>query len=381
MKRTHPGDDVEVQTVVKPMSNVFQLQCEDAERERHAAPEVVAKWEELAKKVALTLRTAKSKHSCQYKDLDSWKKYGITHPFNELADAVARSTSSVTEYKWASPEEVIVLSDSAIDLIGSSFFIMRIFVTLPDSLFGKRDYINLTYPTKRAHYMCGALLALRKAYKDYEISFMPGLGRDAIFPVLKVTDKTSTGCVLIHFGASESVLAKTSRFAPNISNLRPSAVYPHITDKDEEATPEFNQRILRTILEPAIIRRVSAELRHKEHIVSALALAARFFKCRDLPEFDDLFLACFFVRLLETNVVAKQQDVLTMLRNVFSAIANWNTTTAMGFHPDDLEEDVIAAHIASFPIVFLDSTGYWNIAAVISEDSLLLVCFRFSSLL
>ncbi|VDM78602.1 unnamed protein product [Strongylus vulgaris] len=308
MKRTHPGDDVEAQTVVKPMSNVFQLQCEDAERERHAAPEVVAKWEELAKKVALTLRTAKSKHSCQYKDLDSWKKYGITHPLNELADAVARSTSSVTEYKWASPEEVIVLSDSAIDLIGSSFFIMRIFVTLPD------------------------------------------------------VNKASTGGVLIHFGASESVLAKTSRFAPNISNLRPSAVYPHITDK-------------------AIIRRVSAELRHKEHIVSALALAARFFKCRDLPEFDDLFLACFFVRLLETNVVAKQQDVLTMLRNVFSAIANWNTTTAMGFHPDDLEEDVIAAHIASFPIVFLDSTGYWNIAAVISEDSLLLVCFRFSSLL
>ncbi|KIH50418.1 hypothetical protein ANCDUO_19503, partial [Ancylostoma duodenale] len=134
----------------------------------------------------------------------------------------------------------------------------------------------------------------------------------------------------------------------------------------------FNQRVLRTILEPAMIRRVSAELRHKESIVSALALATRWFRSRRLQEFDDLLLACFMVRLLEENVVVKQQDLLTVLRNFFLAIVNWDTSVAIGFQPDGLEDDVISAHLAGFPVVFLDGTGYWNVASGISKDSLLL---------
>ncbi|EYC07881.1 hypothetical protein Y032_0068g185 [Ancylostoma ceylanicum] len=370
MKRSRPDDDVDMQSVVKPMTNAFRLQCEDAERDRHAAPEVMVKWEEIAKKVAITLKTAKLKHVCQYKDLESWKKHGVTHPLVQHAAAIAKTTSSVTEYKWAPPEEVVILSESAVDLLCSSSFTIHVFVTLPDSIFGKRDYINLTYPAKRAHYMCSCLIALRKAYKDLEADFLPGSGEDAIFPNIRVSDKTSSGSVLIHFGASESALAKTSRFAPNISNIRASTIYPEITDKDEEATPMFNQRVLRTILEPAMVRRVSTELRHKENIVSALALATRWFRSRGLKEIDDLLLACFMVRLLEENVVVKQQDLLTVLRNFFLAIVNWDTSVAIGFQPDDLEDDVIAAHLAAFPVVFLDGTGYWNVANGISKDSL-----------
>ncbi|ETN78000.1 hypothetical protein NECAME_10628, partial [Necator americanus] len=117
---------------------------------------------------------------------------------------------------------------------------------------------------------------------------------------------------------------------------------------------------------------VSAELRHKETVVSALALAVRWFTSRGLREFDDLFLACFMVRLLETNVIVKQQDLLTVLKNFFLAIVNWDTSIVTGFHPDNLEDDIILAHLAAFPVVFLDNTGYWNIANAISKDSLLL---------
>ncbi|RCN24391.1 hypothetical protein ANCCAN_29912 [Ancylostoma caninum] len=122
-----------------------------------------------------------------------------------------------------------------------------------------------------------------------------------------------------------------------------------------------------------MIRRVSAELRHKENIVSALALATRWFRSRGLKEFDDLLLACFMVRLLEENVVVKQQDLLTVLRNFFLAIVNWDTSVAIGFHPDDLGDDVISAHLVAFSVVFLDDTGYWNVANGISKNSLLLV--------
>ncbi|KAK6733690.1 hypothetical protein RB195_017444 [Necator americanus] len=372
MKRSRLDDDIESQLIGKAMTNAFQLQCEDAERDRHATADTIAKWEEIAKKVVLTLKTSKMKHACQYKDLELWKKHGVEHPLIQHAAAIAKTTSSVTEYRWSGPDEVAILSESAVDLLRSSCFVVRIFVTVPNSLFGKRDYINLTYPAKRAHYMCSALIVLRRSLKDVQVSFVQGSGGDEIFPNLRVFDNTSSGNILIHFGAAESALAKTSRFAPNISNLRASTICPDITVNDEAATPVFNQRILRTILESAMIRRVSAELRHKETVVSALALAVRWFTSRGLREFDDLFLACFMVRLLETNVIVKQQDLLTVLKNFFLAIVNWDTSIVTGFHPDNLEDDIRLAHLAAFPVVFLDNTGYWNIANAISKDSLLL---------
>ncbi|PIO55699.1 hypothetical protein TELCIR_22913, partial [Teladorsagia circumcincta] len=184
---------------------------------------------------------------------------------------------------------------------------------------------------------------------------------------------TGSGKVLIHFGAAESTLAKTSRFAPIFSNLRASTIYASVTDKDEEPTPFYNQKVLRTVLESAMFRRVSAELRHKETVTAALALANRWFTCRGFHEFDPVFLACFMAKLMEDNVVVKQQDLLTVLRNFFVAIVNWDTSTPAGFHPDDLEDDVITAHLTTFPVVFLDQTGYWNISSGISKESLVLV--------
>ncbi|KAK6046129.1 hypothetical protein COOONC_16365 [Cooperia oncophora] len=145
------------------------------------------------------------------------------------------------------------------------------------------------------------------------------------------------------------------------------------TVTDKEATPFYNQRILRTILESSVIRRVSAELRHKETVTAALALVNRWFSSRGFHEFDPVFLACFMTKLMEDNVVVKQQDLLTVLRNFFVAIVNWDTSLSTGFHPDDLEDDVLSAHLASFPVVFLDHTGYWNISSGISKESLVLV--------
>ncbi|XGW11513.1 hypothetical protein V3C99_012754 [Haemonchus contortus] len=373
MKRAHPDEDDDVSLPGKLMTNAFRLQCEDAERERQPDANAVAKWEELARKVAATLKGVKLKHHCEYKDVDFWSKRGITHPLLEHAGAVEKTTSSVLTFEWKAPKEVTILSESAIDLLCSNCFTINILVTLPDSLFGKRDYINLIYPAKRAHYMSGSIVALRKAFCDFVVDFVPGFADDKLFPNLQITDSSGSGKILIHFGASESALAKPSRFSPNVSNLRASSIYGNITSKDEEATPYYNQRILRTILESVVIRRVSAELRHKETVTAALALVNRWFTCRGYYEFDPIFLACFMVKLLEENVVVKQQDLLTLLRNFFVAIVNWDISSPNGFHPNDLEDDVISAHLASFPVVFLDHSGYWNIASGISKESLVLV--------
>uniref|UniRef100_A0A0K0DM64 Nucleolar protein 6 n=1 Tax=Angiostrongylus cantonensis TaxID=6313 RepID=A0A0K0DM64_ANGCA len=169
------------------------------------------------------------------------------------------------------------------------------------------------------------------------------------------------------------LLAKISRFSPNTSNLRISTVYPNIHGKDNESTPLFNQRVLRTLLESDIIRQISTVLLPRKTLISALALASRWFSCRGLLEFDGMFLACFMVHLLNRNVVAEQQDLLTVLRNFFLAIVSWDTSSPTGFYPDDLDSSVVSAHLSAFPVIFLDTTGYFNIASGISMESLLLV--------
>ncbi|WKX95456.1 hypothetical protein Q1695_012147 [Nippostrongylus brasiliensis] len=371
MKSEH-ADDVDDGTVSQHLlSNAFRLQCEDAERERHPDPNVVSKCEALAKKVVSVVKDAKLKHSCQYKDLSMWATHGVNYPLNELRAAIEKTTSSEMQYRWSAPKEVTIIGESATNLLCSNQFTVTIFLMLPDSLFGKRDYVNLTYAAKRAHYMCSTVVLLRKSFADLNVAIVPGFANDKLFPNVEVTDKESAWKIVIHFGASDAAL-KNNRFAPNVSNLRASTIYPHCIGRDEEPTPHYNQRVLRTIQECAVTRRVSAELRHKETVTAALALANRWFANRGMMQFDPLFLACFMAHLLEDNVIAKQQDSVTILKNFFVAIVNWDTSMAKGFHPSSFDEGVIKSHLEVFPIVLLDSTGYWNIASGISKESLML---------
>ncbi|WKY06612.1 hypothetical protein Q1695_006639 [Nippostrongylus brasiliensis] len=101
MKREH-SDDVDDGTVSKHlMSNAFPLQCEESEREWHPDPNVVSKCEALAKKVVSVVKDAKLKHSCQ----------------------------------------VSIIGESATHLLCSNQFTVTVYLMLPDSLFGKRDYV------------------------------------------------------------------------------------------------------------------------------------------------------------------------------------------------------------------------------------------------
>ncbi|KAE9416457.1 hypothetical protein Angca_003579, partial [Angiostrongylus cantonensis] len=373
MKRTRIEDGSVWRLPSKAFSSAFQLQCEDAERDRHASGQVIRKWEKVARTVSDTLKNVKLKHCCEYKDLEYWSTFGIAHPLIEHANAVALTTSSVPVYRWAAPQNVTIFDDSVVHLLPARNFIVDVFVTLPESLFGKRDYVNLTYPAKRAHYLCSTVVALRNVYSEFDVDFHPGFAGDKVFPIIRIADKTLAGSVLIHFGASNMLLAKISRFSPNTSNLRISTVYPNIHGKDNESTPLFNQRVLRTLLESDIIRQISTVLLPRKTLISALALASRWFSCRGLLEFDGMFLACFMVHLLNRNVVAEQQDLLTVLRNFFLAIVSWDTSSPTGFYPDDLDSSVVSAHLSAFPVIFLDTTGYFNIASGISMESLLLV--------
>ncbi|KAK6046385.1 hypothetical protein COOONC_16109 [Cooperia oncophora] len=177
MKRAHTDINDDVPLPAELMTNAFRLQCEDAERDRQPDAKAVSKWEEVARNVAATLKNAKLKHKCEYRDLDFWSKRGLAHPLAKHADAIEKTTSSVSKYEWTAPKQVSIISESAINLLSSNCFTVNIFVTLPDSLFGKRDYINLIYPAKRAHYMCSAIVALRKAFGDFDAEFCAGFCR------------------------------------------------------------------------------------------------------------------------------------------------------------------------------------------------------------
>uniref|UniRef100_A0A1I7XDU6 Nucleolar protein 6 n=1 Tax=Heterorhabditis bacteriophora TaxID=37862 RepID=A0A1I7XDU6_HETBA len=315
----------------------------------------------------------------QYRDVSLWSKLGVKYPLCDSTPAIANTTSSITEYRWIAPSEVTLISKSSSKLLNKEDFTVDIFVILPSELFGKRDYVNLVYPAKRSHYMCSCIKALESIMPDMIVEFTPGPGGDTVFQNLSISERTrsSQGRIILHFFATESSLAKSSRFSPSISNLRPSTVYPHILDKafkiylvpDNCPTPFFNQRLLRNMHECRVIQKVDFELQNKTNLLQALGLCNRWFHCRNMVEFDDIFLAAFMICLLRKEIVTEKQDLLTILRNYFLAIVNYDSSVVMGLYSSDFEETAYSLHQNTSPIVLLDYSGYWNIANGISLES------------
>ncbi|WKY11176.1 hypothetical protein Q1695_003042 [Nippostrongylus brasiliensis] len=50
-------------------------------------------------------------------------------------------------------KQVTIIGESATHLLCSNQFTVTVYLMLSDSLFGKQDYVNLTYPAKRMCYV------------------------------------------------------------------------------------------------------------------------------------------------------------------------------------------------------------------------------------
>ncbi|EFO99087.1 CRE-NOL-6 protein [Caenorhabditis remanei] len=348
---------------VLPMSNAFKLLCDDStpkvnkkevERQRQTAKKIKNEIESakinLEIEVFATITEKLIFYNFQYKNLDFWTEHDIKHPLHHLQKAIDATSSSVTQFKWVKPSK-ITISD-------------QVFVEMPSELLGNRDFLNLTYPTKRAHFLCCIAKILSKNHAKIHFAAGGIQQDDPIFPDLIVDG--------IRVGIYCSDMAKPKRFAPNIGNLRPATVFGEKLFKGVEiATPRFNQRMLWSVLELDLNQELEKTMKTHPTARLALHLLQSLLENRHLTHaFSKIVTTARVVRLIKNGEITEKQEILTVLRAIFKDFITWSPDDVehMDVDEEKLEDDVEEEYSQNFDVNLI--WRHLNIASNITKNQM-----------
>uniref|UniRef100_A0A8R1I488 Nucleolar protein 6 n=1 Tax=Caenorhabditis japonica TaxID=281687 RepID=A0A8R1I488_CAEJA len=339
-----------------PMTNAFKLLCEDAlpkiDKKLHQ------KQKSIAEKVKNELNSAKLKAKFSYKKLDYWTEFGIKHPLYHLQSAVEATTSSVADFKWQKPKNITILDRQNQNQNQKD---VQIYIEIADELFGNRDFLNLTYPMKRAHFLCAVVKILSGKFEKIEFSAGGIHADDAIFPDLIVD-----GVKIKVFNNS---CAKSKRFVPTIGNLRPATCFGNkLFENLDIATPRFNQRMLWSFLEAEIMLKIQETLKGHPTARLAISLVQNLFENRHLSIFSTVILPARVFRLISQGQITEKQEILTVLRIIFRDFVSWSIDDVEYVDPEgeDLSEDVTQEYSEHFDVNLI--YDHLNIAANVTRN-------------
>ncbi|KAF1768118.1 hypothetical protein GCK72_008080 [Caenorhabditis remanei] len=333
---------------VLPMSNAFKLLCDDSTPKMNKKE--VERHRQTAKKIKNDIESAKINLEIEYKNLDFWTEHDIKHPLHHLQKAIDATSSSVTQFKWVKPSK-ITISD-------------QVFVEMPSELLGNRDFLNLTYPTKRAHFLCCIAKILSKNHAKIHFAAGGIHQDDPIFPDLIVDG--------IRIGIYCSDVAKPKRFAPNIGNLRPATVFGEKLFKGVEiATPRFNQRMLWSVLELDLYQELEKTMKTHPTARLALHLLQSLLENRHLTHaFSKIVTTARVVRLIKNGEITEKQEILTVLRAIFKDFITWSLDDVehMDVDEEKLEDDVEKEYSQNFDVNLI--WRHLNIASNITKNQM-----------
>ncbi|CAB3405102.1 unnamed protein product [Caenorhabditis bovis] len=354
-----------------PMSNAYRLLCEDLCAQSASDIEKEKKTMILAKKLVKAIDAAKMKHNFNYRDTDYWTIKNVKYPLERCPSAIKNTTSSVDKFEWKKPKATKIVAESTISNN------IRVFVEIPDALFGNRDYLNLTYAAKRAHYAC-AIANLFCALKFSEIQTLTFVieNNNALYPNLKVNSQDGD----VIFAFFNTAIAKNKRFIPTIGNLRPSTVFKAFDKSNECATPIFNQRFLQTIEEPKFRQNLEEKLKSAKDARIALKLICKLLHNRRLTELANIVVPMRFLRLLNQGLITDKQEILTVLRIVVKDLIQWETENVDYVEVgDSMEDEIEDGYKKAFEVSLIQN--FWNCAHEIGKNEIIRLKMELASCL
>uniref|UniRef100_A0A158Q7J7 Nucleolar protein 6 n=1 Tax=Elaeophora elaphi TaxID=1147741 RepID=A0A158Q7J7_9BILA len=331
------------------------------------------KLERLAEAVISAIYAAKEAEVAhQMSDLQKLHLGKIRFPLSLPFDLELSSIKSSCDCRWVRPVKINTLGSWHIGHQTKMEPILDLIVIIPQNYFGSRDYLNFTYFVKRTHYICEIARILTKI--GMSVKF--GLDHfDTLKPLLFVFNedgREGNGFLRIHFTPPRE-FTKISRFRPENNNLRPSFCSVHFGSLGiDTPTPVYNSKILVDMLREEIESRHEAFFSKKPNFLKAFIMIRLWMLRRGFIQrtdgFSDLLLAAWLIYISIQEAYLAQASVFDVIVGFFSSIisTNWKESR-LGL----CDNDALYSQFSSyFDFVFLDHTGYLNLAASLSVTAM-----------
>ncbi|KAL0117298.1 hypothetical protein PUN28_010271 [Cardiocondyla obscurior] len=348
-------------------SNIFRLQIEEVLQEVKLKDKYKALFEIWFGKFKAKIESIEETEEITLVDNDLGSKLGICIPMPHIP----KETKSV--FKFLKPSNISVVGSYNSGCTLGPTVTVDIMVEMPANLFRNQDYKNYIYFRKRATYLAFIAAAIGSDLVESK-KFISDNTRAALelCPSGKLNKKVN---VVIHVSAQETSF-KLNRFLPEKNSIRPGWYFGKKSSKDTSLppTPHYNSLVLRDLVMSRTNSEIVQAIKEYPNLRDGIILLKIWLRQRQLDKGYDGFtghiVTMFIIYLLRKKKLNTFMSSYQIVRNVWICLeqGNW-CENGITLYEDKESEKQVSHYHNYYDCVFLDSTGYHNIAANLSKDT------------
>lgn len=354
-------------------SNIFRLQIEEMLKETSIKQKRLASFSEwfTSLKDSLTTMTKGEKHEIM--DQKWLKDLGVKIPIAQTPYPLKGV------FQFFPPKSVFVTGSYSIGCSLGPNLKVDIAIEMPPECFQGSDNLNQRYLRKRALYLCQIVAHLKTAglisteedlgpHFELPRAFNPLLPVAVVVPVGSLKKHTQ---VFLHVTASEEAF-KMTKFGPSKNSIRSNWYFnEEKTDENNSATPLQNATIVSDLVAKRNEDFKLKLLQDSKNAKDGIILLKVWLKQRELDQglsaFGSHLMTMLVVYLLHSRKISSHMSSYQVARTVWNFLkeCDW-TVHGRGLSLCD-KPPIGAPGLSEFhdhyPVVFVDVTGYYNLAA------------------
>ncbi|KAI4493829.1 hypothetical protein M0804_002005 [Polistes exclamans] len=347
-------------------SNLFRLQIEELLAEVKLKNKYKNLFDAWFIKFKANIESLQETDELKFSDENIYKKLHLNIPILNVPED-ARGT-----FKFLKPLSIVIIGSYSFDCTVGTNTAIDIMIQMPGNLFQKHDYQNYRYLRKKAIYLTYITANIEDDLVDKKLFLGSNLK-----PILKIVPPGILGKKLsihIHISAHENTF-KLNRFLPEKNSIRPNWFFKEeVENAPLTPTPHYNSIILHdlTMLET---NSHNIELIKKyPNIRDGIILLKIWLSQRQLMKSHDGFsshiITMYVLYLLKIKKLNTFMSSYQIVRNVWCTLVQngWYENGISMYQGDDSQKRISVYH-KYYDCIFLDPSGYHNLAAFVSRDT------------
>ncbi|XP_076620123.1 nucleolar protein 6 Mat89Ba [Colletes latitarsis] len=346
-------------------SNLFRLQIEEMLNEIKIKDKYKHLFEVWFKKLQMIVESMNETKQYRLADSKFQQELEVHIPMPNIR----KKTKG--EFEFLKPSNIVVIGSYAFDATVGPNITVDVMIEMPAKMFHNRDYQNYRYIKKKAMY-----LAYLASNMTIDIAQDKKFVGNNLRPMLKIIPPGKLGKkvnVLVHIAAQEESFS-LSRFLPEKNSIRPEWFFTDRKHEDLSPTPHYNSIILHDLTMSRMnienVKMIKEYPNLRDGIILLKIWLAQRELTKDFTSFNGYVITMFTLYLLSIKKLNTFMSSYQIVRNVWINLVqvSW-CETGITMSQDENSEQMILNYKKYYDCVFLDRTGYHNIAAYITNTT------------
>ncbi|XP_065909651.1 nucleolar protein 6-like [Dysidea avara] len=269
------------------------------------------------------------------------------------------------KYHFAPPQSVKVVGSYLLQNLTKPELNVDVAVEIPQECLQAKDHLNYRYFHKRALYLCHIAAVLKKEKQLLTHLRFSYMNSDPLLPIIRLNPilngQVSKYVVQLYPCIPDGVF-KVSKLGPDRNNVRDTSAGD---GQDNPATPHYNNALLRDMGNyQHHLHDMYTASQDCEAFTDAVMLFKVWLRQRELLKgygcFNGFMVSMLIVYLLHNRKVHKLMTSYQILRITLEHLAS-NDWTVQGITLSTQSDVPLEKFHEAFDVVFVDSSGYYNL--------------------